>query len=52
MDGKPVKVTIVESIIGVFGFGEDNKLAEKVFFPEDPQETARRLLTIEEGKLI
>ena len=52
MDGKPVKATIVESVIGVFGFGEDNKLAEKVFFPEDPQETAQKLLTIEEGKLI
>ena len=47
-----MKATIVESVIGVFGFGEDNKLAEKVFFPEDPQETAQRLLTIEEGKLI
>ena len=47
-----MKVTIVESVIGVFGFGEDNKLAEKVFFPEDPQETAQRLLKIEEGKLI
>ena len=52
MDGKAVKATIVESVIGVFGFGEDNKVAEKVFFPKDPQETAERLLKIEEGKLI
>ncbi|MGD2066393.1 MAG: hypothetical protein PVI43_04385, partial [Candidatus Bathyarchaeota archaeon] len=52
MDGKPVKATIVESVIGVFGFGEDNTLAEKVFFPKDPQKTAERLLKIEEGKLI
>jgi nucleolar protein 56 len=51
MDGKPVKATIVESVIGVFGFGEDNKLAEKVFFPKDPHETAERLQTIESGKL-
>ena len=47
-----MKATIVESVIGVFGFGEDNKLTEKVFFPEDPQETAQRLLKIEEGKLL
>lgn len=47
-----MKVTIVESVIGVFGFGEDNKLAEKTFFPKDPQKTAQKLLIIEEGKLI
>jgi nucleolar protein 56 len=51
-DGILVKATIVESVIGVFGFGEDNKLAEKVFFPKDPQETAEKLRKIEEGKLI
>ena len=52
MDGKIVKATIVESVIGVFGFGEDNKLVEKVFFPKDPQETAERLRKIEEGTVI
>jgi nucleolar protein 56 len=52
MDGKIVKTTIVESVIGVFGFGEDNKLVEKVFFPKDPQETAERLRKIEEGTVI
>ncbi|MCZ2808494.1 MAG: C/D box methylation guide ribonucleoprotein complex aNOP56 subunit [Candidatus Bathyarchaeota archaeon] len=49
---KLVKATIVESIIGVFGFGEDNKLVEKVFFPKDPLETAERLRKIEEGTVI
>ena len=52
MDGKLVKATIVESVIGVFGFGEDNELAEKVFFPKDPQKTAERLQKIEKGTLI
>jgi len=52
MDGKLVKATIVESVIGVFGFGEDNELVEKVFFPKDPQETAERLRKIEEGTVI
>jgi nucleolar protein 56 len=52
MDGKLVKATIVESVIGVFGFGEDNELAEKVFFPKDPQKTAERLRKIEKGTVI
>jgi len=52
MDGKFVKATIVESVMGVFGFGEDNELVEKVFFPKDPQETAERLRKIEEGTVI
>jgi nucleolar protein 56 len=52
LDGKVVKATIVESVIGVFGFGEDNELAEKVFFPKDPQKTAERLRKIEAGTVI
>jgi nucleolar protein 56 len=52
MDGKLVKVTIVESIMGVFGFGEDNELVEKVLFPKNPQETAEKLRKIEGGKLL
>jgi nucleolar protein 56 len=51
-DGKFVKATIVESVIGVFGFGEDNELVEKVFFPKNPLETAERLRQIEEGNVI
>lgn len=47
-----MKVTIVESVIGVFGFGEDDKLIEKVFFPKDPQTTAEKLRRIEEGNII
>jgi len=47
-----VKATIVESVMGVFGFGEDNELVEKVFFPKDPVETAERLRKIEEGTVI
>ena len=47
-----MKATIVESVMGVFGFGEDNELVEKVFFPKDPLETAERLRKMEEGKVI
>ena len=47
-----MKATIVESVIGFFGFGEDNKLVEQVFFSKDPLETAEKLRKVEEGKII
>jgi nucleolar protein 56 len=52
LDGRTVKATIVESVMGVFGFGEDNEPVEKVFFPKDPVEAAKRLKQLEDGKLI
>jgi nucleolar protein 56 len=51
-DGKPVKITIVESVMGVFAFGEDNRLVEKFFFPKDTIKAAEKLQKIEAGKLI
>ena len=51
MDGC-VKVSIVESVIGLFGFDEDNTIVEKVFFPKDVLKTAERLKKIEDGELI
>jgi len=47
-----VKATIVECVMGVFGFGEANELLEKVFFPKDPRGIAERLGKIEAGKVI
>lgn len=47
-----MKVAIVESVIGVFGFNEDNEIVEKTFFPKDPRKTAERLEKIESGRLI
>ncbi|MCW4034528.1 MAG: C/D box methylation guide ribonucleoprotein complex aNOP56 subunit [Candidatus Bathyarchaeota archaeon] len=52
MEGRFVKATIVESVMGVFGFSEDNTLAEKVLFPKDPTQTAQKLRDVEEGKVI
>lgn len=49
LDGKFVKATIVESVIGVFGFSEDNQLVEKVFFPKDPKKAAQQLQKTEKG---
>ena len=47
-----VKATIVESVIGVFGFGEDNNVVEKSLFPKDAVEAAKRLQKIEDGVLV
>ncbi len=47
-----MKATIVECVMGVFGFGEANELVEKKFFPKDPLEIAERLGKIEAGKII
>jgi nucleolar protein 56 len=47
-----LKATIIESIMGIIGFGEANELVDKVFFPKDPKETAERLRKIEVGKVI
>jgi len=47
-----LKATIIESIIGIIGFGEANELVDKVLFPQDPKETAERLRKIEAGKVV
>ena len=47
-----MKATIVECVMGVFGFGEANELVEKIFFPKDPLEIAERLGKVEAGKAI
>jgi nucleolar protein 56 len=47
-----VNATIVESIIGILGFGEDKKIIEHIFFTRDPLETAEKLKKLEDGKLI
>ncbi|UCC58420.1 MAG: C/D box methylation guide ribonucleoprotein complex aNOP56 subunit [Candidatus Bathyarchaeum sp.] len=47
-----MKVTIVESVIGVFGFNEENKLVEKIFFSKNSLKTAEKLQKIETGELI
>ncbi len=47
-----MKATIVECVMGVFGFGENNELVDKVFFPKEPKETAEKLGKIEAGKLV
>jgi nucleolar protein 56 len=50
--GKLVKATIVESVIGVFAFGEEDELVEKIFFPKNSLKTAEKLQKIETGEVI
>jgi len=47
-----VKATIIESVVGFFGFGETNKLIQAVLFPKDPMEIAERLRKIEAGEVV
>lgn len=47
-----MKAIIIESTMGILGFGEDNKLVDAVLFPKDAREIAERLEKIETGKVI
>jgi len=47
-----LKAVVVESIMGILGFGEDNKVIDAVLFPKNPKEIAERLEKIETGKII
>jgi len=47
-----MRATIVECVMGVFGFGEANELVDKILFPKDPKEMAERLRKSETGKVI
>jgi len=47
-----LKATVVECVMGVFGFGEANELVDAVLFPKDPVKTAERLAGIEAGRVI
>ena len=44
-----MKATIVASVMGVLGFGEDGKVAASRLFPKDASEAATKLVDIEAG---
>jgi nucleolar protein 56 len=46
-----MKATIVECSFGVLAFDEENKLIEKVLFSNKPQNAAKSLIKIENGKI-
>ena len=47
-----MKATILESVMGILGFDENNKLIEHVLFPKEPMKIAEALTKIETGKII
>ena len=47
-----MKATVVECLMGVFGFGEKNELVDYVIFPKDSVEIAERLEKIEVDNVI
>lgn len=47
-----MKATIVQCLMGVFGFGEKNQLLDKILFTKDPEKIATKLEKIETGKVI
>lgn len=46
-----MKATIIQCPFGILAFNEENKLAERVLFPKEPQKAARILARIETGKM-
>ena len=46
-----MKATIVASVMGVLGFGEDGKVAASRLFPKDASKAALKLVDIEAGKV-
>lgn len=47
-----MKATIIVSLIGVFGFGEDGQLVGKILFKKDPKLVAEKLHVVDSGKVI
>ncbi len=47
-----MKATIVQCVMGVFGFREKDQLLDKILFPKDPAKIAEKLGKIEIGKVI
>jgi nucleolar protein 56 len=47
-----MKVTVLESVIGVLGFDEKNALVDYVLFPKDAKVVGETMLRIEAGKIV
>ena len=47
-----MRVTVLESVMGVLGFDEKNELVDWALFPKDAKNIAERLLSIEAGKIV
>lgn len=47
-----MKATIVESVIGILGYDEENILKEWILYPKDPKIVARKIMELNDGKPI
>lgn len=47
-----MKATIIVSLIGVFGFGEDDQIIDKLLFKKDPKLIAEKLDSVDSGKTV
>lgn len=45
-----MKVTVILSVIGVLGYGEDGKIVDKMLFEKDPRSIAEKLASVKAGK--
>src|SRR3972149_3952463 len=46
-----MKATIMQFTFGAVAFDEQNRLVEKVLFPKEPQEAAKKIMAVEAGKI-
>lgn len=47
-----MKVTVVESVMGILGFNETNEVVDYILFPKDAKKAAEILLQLEAGKIV
>lgn len=47
-----MKATIIVSLIGVFGFGEEDEIVDKLLFKKDPKIIAEKLDSVDSGKMV
>jgi hypothetical protein len=47
-----MKVTVLESVMGILGFDENNALVDYVLFPKDAKTVAETLLRMEAGRIV
>jgi nucleolar protein 56 len=52
MGEETMKATIIQSLIGVLGFDENNQLVDKILFSKDPKPIAEKMLLAESGKAL
>ena len=47
-----MKATVIECVIGILGFDEQNNLVEGVLYPKDPKKIAERLGKVDKGAVV